>query len=822
MVKIKNKIFFIKLFLLSCFLFSTSFVFSQEIKVIDASSKFAIENVFIYGNNHATLTDKNGEASLNEFSHSDTLIFQHPGYKTVFYTKTELQNRNYIVILTESILKLNPLIISANKWEQNIKEVPFKISSIYSNDILFNNPQTSADLLESTGEIFIQKSQLGGGSPMLRGFSTNRILLIVDGTRMNNAIFRSGNLQNVISIDALSTNEVEILFGPSSITYGSDAIGGVIDFHSLKPVYSQDKTPIYKVNAFTRYSSANSENTGHIDFSFGFQKWAFITSITHNSFNDLRMGSVGNDSYVREEYVERINDKDSIIKNQNRNVQHPSAYSQNTLLQKIGFKPNKKWEFLYAFHASWTSDVPRYDRLILYSGNNLKYAEWYYGPQEWLMQQLIIKHHKKTKLYDNYKINLAYQDYTESRHDRKFQKEFLRHRTENVKAFSLNIDFEKEINKKSSFFYGFESVYNFVFSKGETEMLSIDSIFDISSRYPNKSHSFNNATYIKYNYRINKKFIYNLGFRYSFYNVFAPFDDKRFFPFPYDEIEINDGALNGSIGFVYNLEKSFLIKSNISTAYRAPNIDDIGKVFDSEPGNIIVPNPNLKAEYAYNIDIGFEKTFFDKINLSITCFYTYLDNAISRSDYQFNGSDSIIYDGEMSKVITLFNNDYAQIYGIQSSFLADIHPLFMFKSHFTYTQGNNQDKNPIRHVSPMFGSSSFIFKYHVFRVEFYVKYHGEISAEKLSVDEQDKIYMYAIDEEYAKEQSLLAPSERFNEFGLYSPSWYTLNFRLGFNYKNTLRLHLGIENIADVRYRTYSSGICSPGRNFIISLKASL
>ena len=100
---------------------------------------------------------------------------------------------------------LEGVVISANKWEQKLNEVPNKIVKINKNDILRNNPQTSADLLGQSGNVFIQKSQLGGGSPMIRGFATNRVLLVADGVRMNNAIYRSGNLQNVISIDPLST-----------------------------------------------------------------------------------------------------------------------------------------------------------------------------------------------------------------------------------------------------------------------------------------------------------------------------------------------------------------------------------------------------------------------------------------------------------------------------------------------------------------------------------------------------------------------------------------------------------------------------------------
>ena len=95
---------------------------------------------------------------------------------------------------------MGEIIVSVNKWEQKLNEVPNKITKINKLDILRNNPQTAADLFAQTGTVFVQKSQLGGGSPMIRGFATNRVLLVVDGVRMNNAIYRSGNLQNIISM----------------------------------------------------------------------------------------------------------------------------------------------------------------------------------------------------------------------------------------------------------------------------------------------------------------------------------------------------------------------------------------------------------------------------------------------------------------------------------------------------------------------------------------------------------------------------------------------------------------------------------------------
>ena len=82
--------------------------------------------------------------------------------------------------MSERIIKIDEVIISANKWEQNKSEIPFEIFSIKAKEISFGNPQTSADILESSGQVFVQKSQLGGGSPMIRGFGANSVLIVVD------------------------------------------------------------------------------------------------------------------------------------------------------------------------------------------------------------------------------------------------------------------------------------------------------------------------------------------------------------------------------------------------------------------------------------------------------------------------------------------------------------------------------------------------------------------------------------------------------------------------------------------------------------------
>jgi len=778
--------------------------FSQTVKVVDEINLQAVENVFIYTNEKTTLTNKDGEANFSIFNKSDTITFQHSSFETYLISYTDLKKLDFKIKLSESVLNINEIVVSANRWEQNKEEVPNKITTLSAKQIAFQNPQTAADMLGATDEVFIQKSQMGGGSPMIRGFSANRILIVVDGVRMNNAIFRSGNLQNVISIDANAVEDAEVVFGPGSVIYGSDALGGVMDFHTLTPKPSTtDKLYVFG-NALTRYSSANNEKTGHLHLNIGGKKMSSVTSFTYSDFDDMKMGSIGNDEYTRPEYVDWIDGKDSVVANSNINKQVFSGYSQVNLMQKFRFRPNEKWDINYGFHYSQLSDVPRYDRLIQYSDDKLKYADWYYGPQKWMMNVLNVKYTDSTLFFDVVKLTAAYQNYEESRHDRKFGKDDIRERTETVGALSVNIDIDKHLNKKMYLFYGGEVVTNKISSVGQERNIYTDETKAYASRYPDGSDYSTFAGYVNLKTNFNKELTLISGLRYSRVIINADVD-TTFYKFPYNSININTGALNGSIGLAYRPTTSWQFKTNTSTGFRAPNIDDVGKVFDSEPGNVLVPNENLKPEYAYNIDFGIVKTINHRIKFDFTAFYTILKDAMLRRDFTFNGQDSILYDGEMSRVQALVNSDEAVIYGVQFGLYADIITHFSFKTNLTYTKGEDKEGIPLRHVAPLFGSTHLIFKAEKIKADLYVNYNGEISNSNMSPSELDKPYMYATDA----------------NGNPYSPSWTTLNIKASYHINKYLQANFGVENILDVRYRPYSSGIVSAGRNFIVGLRGN-
>ncbi len=783
-------------------------ILSQNIIVYDRQTREPVSNVLIYNQSKtvSTVTDKSGAATLDGFKKVSAFLFQHPSYHILKLTAGDLKKLNFRVSLNEKLVDLEEIVVSANSWEVNKNEVPNKIEVIKNRDIIFENPATSADMLDKSGQVFVQKSQLGGGSPMIRGFAANKILFMLDGVRMNNAIYRSGNLQNVLQADVNSVKSVEIIFGPGTNLYGSDALGGVMDIHLKSPI--QNNTEAWKVSgrAMVRSASAAFEKTGHLSLNLANNKWAFLTMITFSNFNDLRMGSHGNDFYLRADYVEEINGNDSIVKNPNPLIQKFSGYSQLNATQKIRYKFSNHSSLKLNFYYSGTSDVPRYDRLIQKNGGELKYAQWYYKPQQWMMFSTQYRNHKKTHFSDSYKIIIAYQYVTEGRNDRKLGNNWLRKRAEKVAIPSLNIDIDKALGNNRHLFYGLESVYNYVTSTGEKKNIYTGETKSTATRYPDGGTKyFSGGLYLTYKDNFaNNVFTFQTGIRASYSYINARFNDTSWYHLPYTSIVLNNGAFTGNAGIIYHPEE-WKISINLSSGYRAPNLDDVAKVFDSEPGNVVVPNQGLKPEYVYNIDFSADKSFQDLVHVEVTAFYSYLRNAMVRRNFTLNGVDSILYDGEMSRVQAIVNAGHAYIYGLSGVFSAQLTHFLAFNVSANYIKGFDDEGVALRHVSPFFANASLLFEHKKLRIKLSSVYNSEISYGNLAPSERDKTHLYA-------------PDENGNP---YSPAWNTLNFKSSYAFHRNFLVTFGIENILDKRYRPYSSGITAPGINFIGAINVS-
>ncbi|MFC4095576.1 TonB-dependent receptor [Euzebyella saccharophila] len=795
--------------LLVILFFMVQLLSAQEIHVLDADTSEPISNVAVFNDDKSKtgITDFDGRVDLSIFRPGERIFFKHLSYQVRRSSRSQIGrqgNKIYMILKAE---QLEEVVMSVSKWEQQKKDVPNKIEVVTAKNIEFVNPQTSADLLANTGKVFVQKSQLGGGSPMIRGFATNRLLLSVDGVRMNNAIFRGGNLQNVISIDPFSVKSTEIIFGPGSVIYGSDAIGGVMNFYTKRPILSQTDSLEVSGESFYRFSSANMENTLHAEVNLGKQKWGSLTSISYNRFGDMVMGKHGPQSYLRHWYVQTENGDDQLIDNRNARKQVSTGYNQLSVMQKISFQPSNSWNYDLGLHYSETSDYSRYDRLIRPNkeNNGLRSAVWYYGPQKWFLGNFQLKQRGKGIFYDGLKITTAYQFFEESRNDRDFGALDLFSTKEMVDAISVNIDFENKRIGDLRLYYGGEYIHNQVNSKGYVQNTETSLVSGAASRYPDDSNWQTVAGYVNAEYKLKPNFTMLSGMRYSHVWINSLFD-TTYYDFPFKDANLDNGALTGSLGFSWFPKADLQLTLNGSTGFRAPNIDDVGKIFDSEPGAVVVPNPDLEPEYAYNVELGAYKNFNDKLMLRGAAYYTYLVDALVRREFNFNGRGVIDYKGEMSEVLAIQNAAKAYVCGLEFGLEAFLANNFSISSNFTITEGVEEEEDGSdshgRHVAPAFGDFHLIWKNQRFKADVFLNYNGSISYDNLSASERSKTYIYAVD----------------NEGNPYSPSWHTLNFRSQYDISQKIKASMSVENITSQRYRPYSSGVVAPGTNLVLAV----
>ncbi len=709
---------------------------------------------------------------------------------------------------------LQELVVSGTRWYTLNGNEPVKISRLSFEEGNVYNPQTAADMLGLTGEVFIQKSQYGGGSPMIRGFSTNRLLYSVDGVRMNSAIFRAGNLQNVISLDPFSIASTEVLFGPGAVCYGSDAIGGVMVFNTIGPRISAGDAPIVFGSATARTASASGEKTAHVHLGMGFDKWGFITSFTSSSFDDLKQGMYGPDKYIMPyivvpEYGKDGKVNDRVMPNSDNRRQAPSGYSQCNFMQKVRYVPTENVDLEYAFHFSETSEYARYDRHQRMKNGLPRYSEWNYGPQLWMMNHLRMSHNTNNMLYDSLRINMALQRFEESRISRDFNNPIRDIQSEEVDAWSVNADLMKSVNSRLTLMYGAEYVQNNVHSKGESTDVTTGESTTSPSRYP-KARWYSYGIFLNSQWHILKNVHLAAGLRYNLYSIESDFSTAGYdVPF-YPKQSSDAGSLCGNIGINWFPKPHCMIRLNYSRGFRAPNVDDMGKLFDSVDGCVTVPNPNLKPEYADNVEIGVVKCFGDFLELDLSAYYTVLDNAIVRRDYLFDGSPTMQYKGDECRVQALQNAAVAKVWGVQFSMDMRFSKWFYAKGNINYQYGREElddgENSPSRHAAPLFGRIAAGFNHKKLSFEAFSNFQAKCKAEDIPLEERDKSEFYALD---AKGRP-------------YSPAWMTINVRTTFRMMDNLHLNATLENIADRRYRPYSCGISAPGRNFTASITYTL
>ena len=897
------------IFITFCVLSASTNIYDFEVTVLGQNGEPIIgATVKTDDNKFADVTDIDGKVILRDLLYNDILNFSYVGYDVLRIPFFEIRKRGGKVIMREQQNVLAEIVVIGRRDEVEA-DIPYTVQNITRKQIALTNSQTAADILRDHAGVFVQKSQMGGGSPVIRGFEANRVLLVLDGVRMNNAIYRNGHLQNAITVDASILERAEVIYGPGSLIYGSDALGGVIHYRTRDPklYFGNDKDGYTsEVNVFTRHATANTEKTIHADLSYGKSKWGSLTSLSFTDYDDLQAGSkrpegfedFGKRYFYAFRDVQGRNDQSientAIVGNDtvgNYDLQRGTAYWQADFLQKIKFQPNDDLYFVGNLQYSTTSDIPRYDNLsdVVYNEaygiegerqRDLKWSEWFYGPQKRFLTSLKTQILNK-KYFDKATIIASYQWINEERVQRKFNRSDYEFGLESVNVYSLTADFDKKYGakKRHEISYGFDATHNQVFSvAGKTDITTEDRrVGGALSRYPLQGSEMDLAgAYATYRWKtVDTSLVFNAGLRYSYVrlqSIFSP-DDPIEWPAEWTEgkgIQNVNMDLTYGLGMTFNAANNWQVRALASKAFRSPNIDDFAKIREKN-GFITIPNPELQPEKAYSGELTIAKETRNykaqdgsALKLSLTGYYTYLQDAISRRNaplpdpnnnipienegflFQY---DTLVSTGKIDTSVFVtqanLNAENGFVYGFSGNLRARFNRNWSAKAGINYTYGRISYRDeffseegvllaevdtlvPLDHIPPLYGQVSIAFKSDKFKAEFTTRLMGAKKLEDYAINAITyKNGVYIIDREGSTDNLDEGPSidtfdpltnARTQEFvGTYG---YTLfNLYTSWQFSEKFSLDLAVENITDIHYRPFASGVSGAGRNFIVALR---
>jgi hemoglobin/transferrin/lactoferrin receptor protein len=403
--------------------------------------------------------------------------------------------------------------------------------------------------------------------------------------------------------------------------------------------------------------------------------------------------------------------------------------------------------------------------------------------------------------FNRISVGINFQHVEESRHQRRFGSASLDNRIEKVDVMGYYIGIQK-ITAEHNLRLGADGQFNKLRSTAFRKDIDTQQELPLSTRYPDGSNTMqHHGFYATHTWNLHRKWILNDGVRFQISQLRSEFKSKDFFPFPFNEAKQNNSALTGNLGIIFLPDSQWKISAMASSGFRVPNVDDLGKVFESANGRIIVPNKDLKPERTYNADFSVSKIFLNKIKWENNAFYTLFRDAIVTDQFTFNGQDSIVYDGVMSAVFANQNKRKAFITGFSSILMADITGRFSFKASVTYTYGRietDTGRVPLDHIPPVYGRAELSYVHGKLQVNFSSDFNGWKKLKDYYLNGEDN-------EQYATPEGM--------------PAWYVFN--LGASYKVTRhwQLSAGCHNLLDTQYRLFASGINAAGRSMFAALK---
>ena len=560
-----------------------------------------------------------------------------------------------------SYVNLDSAIVTSRSIKILDTKNSFVISSITNHQIIEKGARTTPEALMGVSGVFIQKTNHGGGSAFIRGLTGNQTLIVLDGIRLNNAIYRYGPNQYLNTIDMFTVDKIDVLKGVGAVEYGSDAMGGVIHVKT-KENASKELNKI-SLNNTSKFISSDMEKTNRTAIQYATNKWDFIGGISLKKYGDLVGG-------------------------ENIGKQTPTGYNEINYDLKTRIKISTQSELIYSSQNTIQKNVPIYHKIALenFKTNQIDYQIRY-------LNYLKYKYISNKRWISEIIINASTQRTIEQRSNQKNNSSIFRNEADTVKNIGLTAEIVSKPNKNWTMNTGFDYYKDEIFSEAIETSSDINTQVIKRGLYPNGSIYKNSSLFNIHNLNFNKLNIV-AGLRYNFLHI-------QMNELTLGNIAINPAALVSNYGFNYQLNQHGFLFGSITTGYRAPNIDDLGSLgivdFRYE-----IPSYDLRPEKSLNTEIGY-KYRSNKIDFSIAAFKMKLKDIIAR----------VLVDGQVINGYNVYNKkniESSYINGAEVNYTYLLSKYLTWYTNATYTYGQNETKNePMRRIPPLFGQNKISF-----------------------------------------------------------------------------------------------------------------
>lgn len=672
------------------------------------------------------------------------------------------------------------VIIGTRNYKENF-ELPQSVEVIYESDLqekkLFRSIPES---LKESGGILVQKTGNGQGSPFIRGFTGFRNLFLIDGIRLNNSIFRDGPNQYWNTVDVLSFSRIELSKGPSSVIYGSDAIGGALQVLTKDTDYDNEKDKL-SGSAFSRYSSAENSNINRFDIVSGLGKnTSILLGSTLKNFGDLEAGSsTGKQPYTG--YDEFSFDAKLI---------HYLDVNQKITLLHQNFNQNDAWRTHKTIHGKsfHGTSVGNELKRILHQNRKLTYLKY--------------ESENIASLIDQTKFNISFHEQDELRDRERIKSNNLRKDIQGFSVDTIGVLFQVDkFTKKGLFSFGVDFYQDKVNSfKREFDLTANTEKGPFIQGPVGDDASFETlGIYAQNDIDINKRFSLITGIRWDQSKLEAervedPTSGKQI------RLENKDNALLGNIKLSYFPQNNIIVYLGVSQSFRSPNLSDLTRLDTARSNEIETPVPNgLSSEKFLTYDLGI-KSKFKSSKILVNWYYTDISNLIIRTPTgRVIGTDiEVTKKNSGDGYVTGFD------LGIETSFTKN----WSFSAKTSWQDGEIdtfptssavKERDQMSRLLPI--TSLLSLKYQKPNKKWWIETFLTIADNQNKLSKRDK-----------------SDTQRIPPNG--TPSYEVLTIRGGKSFGDHFISTVSIENVADKNYRVHGSGLNESGRNFIIGLKA--